>query len=121
MYKVARSSDGKLHNTLALARRRKISFILCTEAELHVWPKLQFRILGPDLIRDGSTDDEGFYEYAPVAFGEYDLRVGSATLRLPTLLPDEPPHPVHIPYDMLPGVCDAWTEPTPEELQPDEP
>jgi len=121
MYKVARASDGTLHNTLALARRRKISFILYTEGELHVWPGQDFRICGADLNRDGCTDDDGFYEYEPVGFGEYELRVGNAAFRLPTLPPDAPPHPVHVPYDMLPDVCDAWTEPTPEELQPDEP
>ena len=121
MHEVARTSRGlRHHNTLRLNRQAKISFILYTEADFFTLPDREFRIEGSGLELSGRTDREGKFEFAPVVFAEFDLLVGDARFRIPSILPDDPPHPVNIPYDMLPDLRDAWRTATGEEIRDDE-
>jgi hypothetical protein len=121
MARIARilsSSDD--YNTLVLSLDSKISFVLLSEADLEKWPDREFQLRGPDFELNGRTDDEGLFEHEPVQSGEYDLYVGDAKFVIPAVSLDESPHPIQIPYDMLPDIRDAWPGPTEEELQQDE-
>jgi hypothetical protein len=115
MHKVARSACGtKWHNTLILRTFGKLSFVLFSEAGLDPVEECAFRIEGCGLKIEGVTDEFGEFEREPVPFGDYHLFIGDADFVIPAIPPDESPHPVHIPYEVLPEFAE-WSGPTEEE------
>jgi len=93
----------------------EIHFVLLTEMGLDVWPNLEFTLRGPEISLSEKTDENGEFRYAPVEFGEYELKVGEAVFRIPAVAEDSPPYRIHVPYDLLPDQIE-WKGPTEEEL-----
>ncbi len=93
----------------------QIYFVLLTEMGLDVWPNREFMLRGLGVNVNGRTDNNGEFKHAPVEFGEYELIVGDATFQIPAITVNSPPHPVHIPYTLLPDQLD-WDGPTDEEI-----
>jgi hypothetical protein len=115
MLSATRTAKGsQVVNTLVLPMRGKISFVLYSEAGLETWAVQPFHIEGAGISIDGETGEDGVFEHKPVPYGDYSLIVGDAEFVIPAIPPDESPHPVHIPYDMLPEFAE-WPGPTEEE------
>ena len=83
---------------------------------LDILAKRAFKIEGMDIEISEQTDDRGEFKHAPAEYGDYELQVGDAAFIIPAIPAEDPPYPVHIPYDMLPDKRDTWDGPTDEEI-----
>lgn len=112
----SRADEPDHHNTLMIRRDAKLAFLLFTEAAVYIHKQREFRVVGDCLEVAGTTDDEGKFELTGIPYGLYELFIGDARFIIPAIHPDEEPHPIHVPYYVLPDHHDAWATPTPEEL-----
>jgi hypothetical protein len=74
-----------------------------------------FGIEGNGTQIQGRTDKKGHFRKGPVAMGEYRLTVGDAVFWIPACADGAAPHIVHVPYQSLSEIREAWKEPTPDE------
>ncbi|MBN2441058.1 MAG: carboxypeptidase regulatory-like domain-containing protein [Spirochaetales bacterium] len=99
-----------------LERTYNIAFTLFTELGLDIWPGQNFILTVDGVTYEKSTDDNGEFLLEDVPAGEYLLKVGEIIFHIASIPDNDPPHPIHVPYDALPEIRDAWENPTDEEL-----
>jgi len=124
---VSRVSDGSSNrNTLVLIRPRlaHISAILRSNSGAVPLGNLTYRVILPEgEVREGASDEEGFFEEAEVPPGDYPMEIEGLSARF--LVPTTPVHirrrPLRVPgYFLMPCEEGAFEDDTLAEGEPPE-